>query len=176
MIHGQEKLMDWYGNYDVERDRKPGVFDGNYVAESNARLRYIRKSSLSYPSVNTCSTGAIWRHMAMVCCSYCKPAGSRRWRRGKGGRESITTPLAAAAVDTSVLVPGRGGGGGGGGDDDDNDVVAPSWSPDLESNGGDRSDGRPPRGLAWGWRAGRSEGRLGVSSMDSKDYEEVLLL
>ncbi len=31
-------------------------------------------------------------HMAMVCCSYCKLAGSRRWRRGKGGRKSITTP------------------------------------------------------------------------------------
>jgi hypothetical protein len=25
-------------------------------------------------------------HVAMVCCSYYKPEGSRRWRRGKGGR------------------------------------------------------------------------------------------
>ena len=87
------------------------------------------------------------RHVVMVCYSYCKPAGSRRWRRGKGGWGSKTTP-AAAAADTSVLVPGRGGGGGGG---DDNDVVAPSRIPDLEFNGGGRSDGGPPRGTDWGW-------------------------
>ena len=61
----------------------------------------------------------------------------------KGGRESITTPPAAAAVDTSVPVmgligpvPGRGGGGGGGGDD--KDVAVPSRIPDLRSNGGGR--------------------------------------
>ena len=59
----------------------------------------------------------------------------------KGGRESITTPPAAAAVDTSVLgligpEPGRGGGGGGG--SDDKDVAVPSRIPDLGSNGGGR--------------------------------------
>ena len=32
------------------------------------------------------------RHVVMVCYSYCKPAGSRRWRRGKGGWGSKTTP------------------------------------------------------------------------------------
>ena len=31
-------------------------------------------------------------HVVMVCYSYCKPAGSRRWRRGKGGWGSKTNP------------------------------------------------------------------------------------
>ncbi len=71
--------------------------------------------------------------------------GVQEMEEREGGRESITTP-AAAAVNTSVLVPGRGGGGG----DDDNDVVAPIRIPDLGFNGGDRSGGRPPRGLDCG--------------------------
>ena len=56
------------------------------------------------PVEDSCTSaegGLPCRHMATVCCSRCEPAGSRRWRSGKGGR-SITTPPAAAATATSV--------------------------------------------------------------------------
>ena len=50
------------------------------------------------------------RHEAMVCCSHCEPAESRRWRKGKGAGARPLPPAAAAATLTN-----RGGGGGGGG-------------------------------------------------------------
>ncbi len=75
--------------------------------------------------------------------------GVQEMEEREGGPGVYNHPAAAAAADTSVLVPGRGGGGDG--DGDVNDVVVLSWIPDLGSNGGGRSGGRPPRGLDWGW-------------------------
>jgi hypothetical protein len=47
-----------------------------------------RKSSLRAPALplkEDCQVGFPGRRLAMVCCSHCELAGSRRWRRGKRG-------------------------------------------------------------------------------------------
>ena len=82
-----------------------------------ARLRGgVAQLSPEEDSRTSAEGGLPCRHLAMVRCSHCAPAGSRRWRRGKGGR--FNHPPAAAVAATSVPglvgpVPGRGGGGGG---------------------------------------------------------------
>ena len=79
------------------------------------------------------------RHEAMVCCSHCEPAESRRWRKGKGAGARPLPPAAAAATLTN-----RGGGGGGGAVNDDDGVSF--RNPDLGPNGGGCPGGGPLRG------------------------------
>ncbi len=90
------------------------------------------------------------RHVAVVCWSHLQTAGSRRWRRGKGGRfnhlpaaavaaTSVQGRIVAAAAAEAAAAAASA-------------LAARSHSdPDLGSNGGGRSGDGPPRRMVCGW-------------------------
>ncbi len=91
------------------------------------------------------------RQLAMVCCSHCEPRSPGGGGEGRGAgpwpppRRRRRRHVGAGLIGP---VPGRGGGGGGGAVNNDG---APTRTPDLGSNGGDRSGGgTAPGGLGQG--------------------------